>query len=176
MTKNIFASAINAFTAAEIQFSKTMNKADASKWVKARKSIISLLTDALLNIQGGATKAIVKKALMNAFKNAIAANPEIESEIKAFRAAIVKAFDAMDSETATPDLVAEFVNRFPSQNAWRAFFRKAIASDETADETAETSDTSEPTTDATLLASILQMIASAEDSPAMVKAIIAAQG
>jgi hypothetical protein len=91
--------------------------------------------------------------------------------MKAFRPPVLRAIEALDFETATPETIAEFVNGFETQSAWRAFWRKSQSSEESSEESSETSETSEETTDAQILVSILSLLAGAKDRPAMIAAI-----
>ena len=133
------------------------------------------MVEALLNIQAGASKTGVTSAIKSAFKLAITNNPSVESEIKAFRCALLKAIDALDADTATPETIADCVNSF-TQTEWRAFWRKpapAPAAQPEAD-APEADAPEESTTDTQRLAQILALLAKADDKPAMIEAIMSA--
>ena len=175
MTKTAFLSAVNlAFASARTHEAST-DRIGAEKWARDQKAMIRIMIEALLNIQAGASRTGVMSAIKSAFKLAIVNNPSVESEIKAFRCALVKALEALDADNATPESIAECVNSF-TQTEWRAFWRKpaAIVADEP---TTDEPTTDAPETDATdtqRLAQILALLAKADDKAAMIEAIMAA--
>ena len=175
MTKTAFLSAVNlAFASARTHEAST-DRIGAEKWARDQKAMIRIMIEALLNIQAGASRTGVMSAIKSAFKLAIVNNPSVESEIKAFRCALVKALEALDADNATPESIAECVNSF-TQTEWRAFWRKpaAIVADEPTTDEPTTDATDEPTTDEDRLASILAILSGCDDKAAMIEAIMAA--
>tara|TARA_R110000868_G_scaffold4386_4_gene27584 strand:+ start:2202 stop:2738 length:537 start_codon:yes stop_codon:yes gene_type:complete len=175
MTKTAFLSAVNQAAKSAAIHGTSTDRIGAEKWARDQKAIIRIMVEALLNIQAGASRTGVMSAIKSAFKLAIVNNPSVESEIKAFRCALVKALEALDADNATPESIAECVNSF-TQTEWRAFWRKpaAIVADEP---TTDEPTTDAPETDATdtqRLAQILALLAKADDKAAMIEAIMAA--
>ena len=175
MTKTAFLSAVNQAAKSAAIHGTSTDRIGAEKWARDQKAIIRIMVEALLNIQAGASRTGVMSAIKSAFKLAIVNNPSVESEIKAFRCALVKALEALDADNATPESIAECVNSF-TQTEWRAFWRKpaAIVGDEP---TTDEPTTDAPETDATdtqRLAQILALLAKADDKAAMIEAIMAA--
>tara|TARA_R110002167_G_scaffold97589_5_gene257469 strand:- start:324 stop:860 length:537 start_codon:yes stop_codon:yes gene_type:complete len=175
MTKTAFLSAVNlAFASARTHEAST-ERIGAEKWSRDQKAIIRIMVEALLNIQAGASRTGVMSAIKSAFKLAIVNDASVEKSIKPFRCALIKALEALDAETATPESIAACVDSF-TQTAWRAFWRKpaAIVADEPATDEPATDATDEPATDAQRLAQILTLLAKADDKAAMVEAIMVA--
>lgn len=175
MTKTAFLSAVNLAAKSAATHYASTERIGEEKWLRDQKALIRIMVEALLNIQAGASRTGVMSAIKSAFKLAITNNPSVESEIKAFRCALIKAIEALDAETATPESIAECVNSF-TQTAWRAFWRKpaTIVADEPATDEPATDATDEPATDADRLASILAILSGCDDKAAMVEAIMAA--
>ena len=181
MTKTAFLSAVDlAFASARTHEAST-ERIGKEKWARDQKAIIRIMVEALMNIQSGASRTGVMSAIKSAFKLAITNDPSVEKSIKPFRCALLKALEALDTETATPESIAKCVNSF-TQTEWRAFWRKpaAIVADEPAtdepatDEPATDATADEPATDADRLASILAILSGCDDKPAMIEAIMAA--
>ena len=175
MTKTAFLSAVNlAFASARTHEASTDRIAE-EKWARDQKAMIRIMIEALLNIQAGASRTGVMSAIKSAFKLAIVNDPSVEKSIKPFRCALIKALEALDADTATPESIADCVNSF-TQTAWRAFWRKpaTIVADEPATDEPATPATDEPATDTQRLAQILALLAKADDKPAMIEAIMAA--
>ena len=175
MTKTAFLSAVNQAAKSAAIHGTSTDRIGAEKWARDQKAIIRIMVEALLNIQAGASRTGVMSAIKSAFKLAIVNNPSVESEIKAFRCALVKALEALDADNATPESIAECVNSF-TQTEWRAFWRKpaAIVADEPTTDEPTTDATDEPTTDEDRLASILAILSGCDDKAAMIEAIMAA--
>ena len=171
MTKNIFKSAILAAIRSSETFDKNVEKAQDSKWLRDRKAMERIFLTALKQVTAGASRTSILGALKAGFKDAIQAAPDQESEMKAFRPPVLRAIEALDFETATPETVAEFVNGFETQSAWRVFWRKSQTSEEGEESSEESSETTDETTDAQILVSILNLLAGAKDRPAMIAAI-----
>jgi hypothetical protein len=168
MTKNIFASAILAAVRSGEAFDRTVAQAENCKWSKDQKAMIRIFVTALAQVTAGASVTQVTAALKAGFKDAIQSAPQQESEIKAFRAAVMKALAALDFETATPDSIAECVNGFTTQGQWRAFWRKPQASEE-----GEEGEESSETTDADRRKAIGAILDGCDDADAVLEGVIA---
>jgi hypothetical protein len=171
MTKTAFLSAVEQAAKSAAIHGASTNRIGAEKWARDQKAIIRIMVEALLNIQAGASRTGVMGAIKSAFKIAIVDNPSVEPEIKAFRCALLKAIEALDSDTATPEAIAACVDSF-TQTGWRAFWRKPAAIAPPPEADAPEADA--PATDADRLASILAILSGCDDKAAMLEAIIAA--
>ena len=170
MTKNIFEKNIKGAIDSFIKYDAAQNRIEGEKWGRDRKAMIGIFETSIKQIAAGSSRTAILAALKSGFKDAIQATPSQESEVKAFRPPILRALEAMDFETATPETVAECVNGFTTQGAWRAFWRKPQASEETSEETSETS---EETTDADRRKAIGAILDGCDDEAAVLEGVIA---
>jgi len=177
MTKNIFEKSIKGAIDSFIKYDAAADRIEGEKWGRDRKAMIAIFETSIKQIAAGSSRTAILAALKSGFKDAIQATPSQESEVKAFRPPILRALEAMDFETATPETVAEFVNGFEKQGQWRAFWRKPQATpegNETTETTEPTTKTTE-TTDADREKAILAILDGCDDANAVLEGVIAAR-
>ena len=169
MTKNIYKSILNKAMDSFATFAAGEERILDQKWGRDRKVMIGICEIAIKQIAAGSSRTAILSALKAGFKDAIQSAPAQESEVKAFRPPILRALEAMDFETATPETVAEFVNGFETQSEWRAFWRKSQAKPE--GEKSETTETTE-TTDAQREDAILAILSGCDDGAATLDNVV----